>query len=172
MTPREAQAIFERLFVAFPYWGEYLEKQPNTQGTMGEWCRMLSAVKKEHADAAVGKWLSGEIEPPDKPWEVGMLPLKIRAMAGKIADAAAKRQKTEAMERMTEERLQTVKRSTFPRLLRMSLVSGYMLRDGLITEERNSEILADLMRQLESKTDEVDEPEEIRNYNLSKRTYL
>jgi len=168
MTPREAQAIFERLFVAFPYWGEYLDKQPNTEATMGEWCRMLSAVKKEHADVAIGKWLSGEIEPPDKPWEVGMLPLKIRAMAGKVADAQAKRQKTEAIERMTEERLKAVKRSTFPRLLRMSLVSGYMLRDGLISEERNAEILADLMRQLASQSDEVVEPEELRNYKAKR----
>jgi hypothetical protein len=171
MTVTEAQRLYESLFVAFPYFAEWIGKQPSREATLDEWCEMLRTVKLEHAQQAVGLWKAGELDPPDKPWEMGMLPLKIRAVASKIADRAAKTEKDRKLVSDTQERLAATKRSIFPRLLRLSLVSGAALRDGQITSERNKEIVADLLSQLAAGRDDVKEPEELKSY-LRKRSQL
>jgi hypothetical protein len=169
MSPEQTTTVFDSIFLAFPYIADWLEKTPTPQATIDEWKRMILPLRYEHAQQAVGLWKAGELEPPDKPWEMGMLPLKIRAVASKIADAAAKTEKDRKLVSDTQERLAATKRSIFPRLLRLSLVSGAALRDGQITSERNKEIVADLLSQLAAGRDDVKEPEELKSY-LRKRS--
>jgi hypothetical protein len=164
MTPVEAKLIYDTVFEAFPYMRSFLANTENPQATIDTWKKMILPLKFAHASAAVDKWKAGELSPPDKPWEMGMLPLKIRAVASKISDAAAKTEKDKKLVSDTQERLAATKRSIFPRLLRLSLVSGAALRDGQITTERNKEIVADLLRQLAGNRDDVEEPEELKSY--------
>jgi hypothetical protein len=164
MTPAEAKMTYDTIFEAFPYMRDWLEKTSTAQATIDEWKRMILPLRYDHALAAIGKWKAGELDPPDKPWEMGMLPLKIRAVASKIADAAAKTEKDRKLVSDTQARLAATKRSIFPRLLRLSLVSGAALRDGQITSERNKEIVADLLSQLAAGCDDVREPEELKSY--------
>jgi hypothetical protein len=171
MTPSEAKLIYDTVFEAFPYMRSFLGNTENPQATIDTWKEMILPLNFAHAQQAVGLWKSGELEPPDKPWEMGMLPLKIRAVASKIADAAAKTEKDRKLVSDTQERLAATKRSIFPRLLRLSLVSGAALRDGQITSERNKEIVADLLSQLAAGRDDVREPEELKSY-LRKRSQL
>jgi len=164
MTPTEAKLIYDTIFEAFPYMRSFLSNTENPQATMDTWKEMILPLNFAYAQQSVTLWKAGELPPPDKPWEMGMLPLKIRAVASKIADAAAKTEKDRKLVSDTQERLAATKRSIFPRLLRLSLVSGAALRDGQITTERNKEIVADLLRQLACNRDDVEEPEELKTY--------
>ncbi len=159
MTPEQAKDIFEELFVTFPHTEEYVMRLTNPQATIEKWKHMILPVDFAFAKAAIKKWESGDVEPPDKPWELGMLPLKLRAVAGKIADDAAKQERLRLMQQETLQRTQSRSPSNLGQLLKCSLDSGAMLREGFITKERNKEIMQHLTAQIGQP--DVDVPREI-----------
>jgi hypothetical protein len=169
MTPAEAKLTYDTIFEAFPYMSQYLKASPTPQATIDEWKRMILPLNFDHTKAAIDKWKSGEVEVPDKPWEMGLLPLKLRAVASKIADAAAKSQKLRETQEHTRERLVDRPRSKVGRLCKASLIAGGMRRDGLISDERNREIVADLKRQVFLAGDEVRLPPEVRDHMHTRR---
>jgi hypothetical protein len=164
MTPSEAKIIYDAIFEAFPYMSQYLKASPTPQATIDTWKKMILPLDFSHTSAAIDKWKSGEVEPPDKPWEMGMLPLKLRAVASKIADAAAKAEKLRETQQHTRERLVDRPRSKVGRLCKASLIAGGLRRDGVISDERNREIVADLKRQVFLAGDEVVLPPEVREF--------
>jgi hypothetical protein len=167
MTQNEAAAIFANLFVAFPHMGDYVDKTPDPQATINEWKAMLGSVNHDAAKTAVARWKSGEAEVPDKPWELSLLPLKLRAVAGKIADERAKAERQRSIQAESDARLSAVKRSNCGALVRLSLVAGGMRRDGLLTDERNQEIVRELKSQVGRDDQEVRVPPEIAEYMRS-----
>jgi hypothetical protein len=147
MTNDEAKEVLRDVFISFPYMHRYLNDCADADATHAEWCRMLQGINIDCAKAAVCKWKSGEVAPPDKPWEMGMLPLKLRAVAGKIADLAAKEERYRSTQTETVHRTQSRSRSNVGRLMRCSLDAGEMYKSGLISAERNKEIVDDLISQ-------------------------
>ena len=172
MTPTEAKQTYDTIFEAFPYMSQYLKGSPTPQATIDEWKRMILPLRFDHAAAAVDKWKSGEVEVPDKPWEMGLLPLKLRAVASRIADVESKAKRLQATQEHTAERLVDRPRSKVGRLCKASLIAGGMRRDGLISEERNREIVADLKRQVFLAGDEVVLPQEVREFMNARSTTL
>lgn len=170
MTPTEAKQTYDTIFEAFPYMSQYLKASPTPQATIDEWKRMILPLRYDHATAAIDKWKSGASEVPDKPWEMGLLPLKLRAVASWIADAEAKSKRLHATQEHTEERLVDRPRSKVGRLCKASLIAGGMRRDGLISDERNREIVADLKRQVFLAGDDVTLPAEVRDYMHARST--
>lgn len=164
MTPTEAKLTYDTIFEAFPYMRTFLNNTETPQATIDTWKQMILPLHFAHATAAIDKWKSGEVEPPEKPWEMGMLPLKLRAVASKIADAAAKTQKLRETQEHTRERLTDRPRSKVGRLCKASLIAGGLRRDGVISDERNREIVADLKRQVLLAGDEVVLPPEVREF--------
>ena len=172
MTPTEAKLIYDTVFEAFPYMRQFLSNTENPQATIDTWKKMILPLDFSHTSAAIDKWKSGEVEPPDKPWEMGMLPLKLRAVASKIADAAAKAEKLRETQEHTRERLVDRPRSKVGRLCKASLIAGGLRRDGVISDERNREIVADLKRQVFLAGDEVVLPPEVRELMSARSTPL
>jgi hypothetical protein len=165
MTEREAEKILEMVFIAFPYAGEYLERSAYPQQTHAEWCRMLRDVDWKIAIVVVDRWKSGELAVPDKPWEMGMLPLKLKAVASRIADERAKRERIERMQAETRERMGLRSgHDNLPQAIRASLRLGSMLRDGKINEDRHNEILKDLLKQSCDRANAFRMPEELRRF--------
>ncbi len=148
MTVDEAKEVFREIFIVFPHMHRYLNDCADADATLAEWCKMLGSVKLDHARLAVTRWKSGEADPPDKPWEMGLLPLKLRAVAGKIADQAAKAEKLRMVQAETEQRTRSRSKSNFGRLMQASLDNGEMYKIGLISEERNKEILKEIESQI------------------------
>jgi hypothetical protein len=172
MSPEQARLTFDAIFLAFPYMEDWLDKTTSPQATIDEWKKMILPLKYEYTSAAIDKWKSGEVEPPDKPWEMGMLPLKLRAVASKIADAAAKAEKLRETQQHTRERLVDRPRSKVGRLCKASLIAGSLRRDGVISDDRNREIVADLKRQVFLAGDEVILPPEVREFMNARSTTL
>jgi hypothetical protein len=163
MTEREAEKILEMVFIAFPYAGEYLDRVPHPQQTHAEWCRMLRDVDWQLGIAVVERWKSGELAVPDKPWEMGMLPLKLKAVAGRLADERAKRQRIERMQAETRERMGIRSgHDNLPQAIRASMELGGMFRDGKIAKDRHDAIMKDLLRQACDREHAFRMPDELR----------
>lgn len=158
MTPQESENVLRDVFIAFPYIHRYMNEVAEPQQTHAEWCKMLQPLPIVHVQRAVEKWKSGEVEPPSKPWEMGMLPLKLRAVAGKIADQAAKDDRYKTVQSETDQRTRSRGQSNLGRLMKCSMAAGEMLKSGLISESRNREIVADLGSQV-GKSDCIVPPE-------------
>lgn len=162
MTPEQAKNIFEELFITFPHTEDYVMRLTNPQATVEKWKQMILSMDFVFAKAAIKKWESGDAEPPDKPWELGLLPLKLRAVAGRISDDAAKQERLRRMQDETLQRTQSRSPNNLGRLLKCSLDSGAMLREGFITRERNDEILRHLKSQIGEP--DVDVPREVEEW--------
>lgn len=164
MTNEESKELLRELFIAFPYAGDFLQKSTYPAETHAAWCKMLCGVDIRYARAAIDKWTSGELSPPDKPWEMGMLPLKIRAVAATIADKAAQAERQRKVQEESDYRSQARGRSNCGRLMQCSLDAGSMYRDGLLTAQRNKEIVAELCSQVGRSDGQVDVPIEIQEW--------
>jgi hypothetical protein len=148
MTITEASAILDELFVAFPHLEDYVRKVANPQATIDEWKKMIATIRHDFASQAVAKMKSGQLEVPATPWDIALLPNKLRSYAGRIADDAARDAREAKVRFESQERQRPRSGANIGRLCRASLDAGAMLRDGVISEDRNREIVGELLGQI------------------------
>ncbi len=158
MNREQAVQIYRELFVAFPHMHDALNRAESPDETFEAWCKMLVDVNCESAQVAIGKWKSGSLEPPEKPWEVSLLPLKIKAVAGTIEMRKAKQDRQEALHRETIARNTARPRGNFAELMRVAMRAGHLHRDGLISDAENKSIVRDLQSQLSQNNTSVEVP--------------
>lgn len=164
MTIQEAEQLYRKLFIAFPHMHRYLNDSALPDETLQEWCKMLAMVEQSIGEIVVQKWKSGEIDPPDKPWELGLLPLKIRAIAGRIADDRAKAERQRNLRSETEARHASQGKDNLGRATQLALYVGEMRRDGVITEERNAEIMKSIYEVIKRPSADIDTPADVREW--------
>ena len=159
MTEQESAIIFDRLFVAFPSYREWLAKTEKPRETFDAWKKMLRVCHYEDADVAVEKMLSGELEMPAA-YERDMLPMRLRSYSLRVTQD---RRKYQADRRLAEESQERRRRRgdgdpyeyNLGTLLKESREAGRQLRDGEITREENDAIVAELRRKAQIKKSEV-----------------
>lgn len=170
MTETEARSMFEAIAITFPHIGDYIDRLPSPQETLAQWTKMLSPIGFDDATAAVERWKSGEIEPPSYPSEMGTLPLRIRGMAGRIADERAKAARTERLAEESRKRNAFAGPDNLGRCVRWSMYAGELLKLGKITPERNREIVSYLELKAKSPTSDVVIPPEIKAFIAQSRS--
>lgn len=164
MTLTEAQQVFRQLFIAFPHMHRFLNDSTDAEATLDQWCKMLARVEYGVGLAVVDRWKSGDLDPPDKPWELGMLPAKIRAVAGKMADERAKQERLDVLRQQSQQRNGRSGKDNLAQAIRVSMAAGDALKAGAITEARNREIVASLKRQTENRELDIVIPDDVRDY--------
>jgi hypothetical protein len=127
----------------------------------------VAKLNYDHGAEAIRRMKDGQAEPPVKPWDVAMLPMWIRAVAGRVHDEAAKFAKAEEMRRAKRQANATFngKAATAFNVSRRiaTAVRGCLVR-GEITQERHNEILHYVLTLSTEQPDEAPEvPADIRH---------
>jgi hypothetical protein len=99
MTIQQATELLSSLFVTYPHLDNFINGLPDSQATINEWRRLVAKLNYDHGAEAIRRMKDGQAEPPVKPWDVAMLPMWIKAIAGRVHDEAAKFAKAEEMRR-------------------------------------------------------------------------
>ena len=161
MTIQEATDLLKSLFVTYPHLEAYIMGLPDTQGTIDEWRRMIAKLNYDHAAEAIRRMKDGQAEPPVKPWDVAMLPMWIKAVAGRVHDEAAKFAKAEEMRRAKRQAGATFNgkaANAFNASRRIATAAKSCLVRDEITQARHEEIMDYV---LTLSTEQPDEPPEV-----------
>jgi hypothetical protein len=167
MTTQEAADLLKGLFTTYPHLDNFINGLPDSQATINEWRRLVAKLNYDHGAEAIRRMKDGQAEPPVKPWDVAMLPMWIRAVAGRVHDEAAKFAKAEEMRRAKRQANATFngKAATAFNVSRRiaTAVRGCLVR-GEITQERHNEILHYVLTLSTEQPDEAPEvPADIRH---------
>lgn len=164
MNTTEAEEVFNQLFLAFPHMHRFLNDSVSPEGTFEEWCKMLARVEYRVGLAVVERWKTGDLDPPDKPWELGMLPAKIRAVAGKMADERAKQERLDVLRQQSQQRSGRTGKDNLAQAIRVAMAAGDALKSGAITAERNKQIMDSLNRLVVKHDADIAIPDDVRDY--------
>jgi hypothetical protein len=144
MTIQQAADLLASLFVTYPHLDAYIISLPDSQGTINEWRRLVAKLNYDHGSEAIRRMKDGQAEPPVKPWDVAMLPMWIKAIAGRVYDEAAKFAKAEEMRKAKRQAGATFngKAATAFNVSRRiaTAVKSCLVRDE-ITQQRHDEIM-------------------------------
>lgn len=151
MNSEQAKTIFDRIFVAFPMFREWLAKVESPKDTYADWCRMLAKVSWYHGEQVCELLVTGERKMPAA-YERDQLPVFIKSYADRLVQdersAAAEGRKRSAVDeyrsgrqrsadaRSGRDELYEMKMSTAYRKL---LEIGQQFQDGQIDEETRKE---------------------------------
>lgn len=164
MNITEAEQVFNELFISFPHMHRFLNDSASPEQTLDQWCHMLGRVEYATGMAVVDRWKAGDLDPPDKPWELGMLPAKIRAVASRMADERAKQERLDVLRQQSEERSGRSGKDNLAQAIRVAMAAGEAYRSGGITETRNNEIMKLLEKQICTPSVDVVVPQDVQNY--------
>jgi hypothetical protein len=167
MTLQQATELLSSLFVTYPHLDNFINGLPDSQATINEWRRLVAKLNYDHGAEAIRRMKDGQAEPPVKPWDVAMLPMWIRAVAGRVHDEAAKFAKAEEMRRAKRQANSTFNgkaATAFNTSRRIATaVRGCLVR-GEITQERHDEIMDYVLTLSTEQPDEAPEvPADIRH---------
>ena len=167
MTIQEATDLLKSLFVTYPHLDAYIIGLPDSQGTINEWRRLVAKLNYDHGSEAIRRMKGGQAEPPVKPWDVAMLPMWIKAIAGRVHDEAAKFAKAEEMRRAKRQAGATFNgkaANAFNASRRIATAVRGCLARGEITQERHDEIMDYVLTLSTTHPDEAPEvPSDIRH---------
>ena len=161
MTIQEATDLLKSLFVTYPHLDAYIIGLPDSQGTINEWRRLVAKLNYDHGAEAIRRMKDGQAEPPVKPWDVAMLPMWIKAIAGRVFDEEAKIRKAAEMrdaKREAGSRLNGKAANAFNASRRIATAAKSCLVRDEITQARHNEIMDYV---LTLSTEQPDEPPEV-----------
>jgi hypothetical protein len=144
MTIQLATELLSSLFVTYPHLDAYIIGLPDSQATINEWRRLLAKLNYDHGAEAIRRMKDGQAEPPTKPWDVAMLPMWIKAIAGRVHDEAAKFAKAEEMRRAKRQAgtaFNGKAAAAFNVSRRIATAVKSCLVRGEITQERHDEVM-------------------------------
>ena len=167
MTIQQAADLLASLFVTYPHLDNFINGLPDSQATINEWRRLVAKLNYDHGAEAIRRMKDGQAEPPVKPWDVAMLPMWIRAVAGRVHDEAAKFSKAEEMRRAKRQAGTTFNGTAAPAFNTSrriaTAVRGCLVR-GEITQQRHDEIMDYVLTLSETHPDDAPEvPADIRH---------
>jgi hypothetical protein len=167
MTLQQATELLSSLFVTYPHLDNFINGLPDSQATINEWRRLVAKLNYDHGAEAIRRMKDGQAEPPVKPWDVAMLPMWIRAVAGRVHDEAAKFAKAEEMRRAKRQAGTTFNgkaAAAFNTSRRIATaVRGCLVR-GEITQQRHDEIMDYVLAMARERPDDAPEvPADIRH---------
>jgi len=146
MIPEDASRIFRLMSTAFPPIHDYIDRLSDWPATKIVWCKMLVAVKYEDAVTAVDRMISGEAQPPQASWEIGMLPAHIRGVAGRVAQDRAKVLSAQASQRLTFEKNQRCGFDNYKSVASFWRAAYICNRKGLIDDVQLNGFWQDVVR--------------------------
>lgn len=138
MTLEQSQALFRKLFLAFPHIHDFVNRAEQPEETLAIWYRVFASVDHATGQDAINRIISGRATLDDKPWELGKLALQLRAIAGRIADDNRKDQSLArlAAETAARRNVRAEYENTADRC-RLSMYAGELFKEGIIDEEEN-----------------------------------
>jgi hypothetical protein len=167
MTIQQATELLSSLFVTYPHLDNFINGLPDSQATINEWRRLVAKLNYDHGAEAIRRMKDGQAEPPVKPWDVAMLPMWIKAIAGRVHDEAAKFAKAEEMRRAKRQSgassngKAAVALNASRRIA--TAVRGCLVR-GEITQHRHDEIMDYVLKLSTEQPDDAPEvPADIRH---------
>lgn len=167
MTIQQAADLLRSLFVTYPHLDTFVNGLPDPQATIDEWRRLVAKLNYDHAAEAIRRLKDGEADPPVKPWDVAMLPMIIRGVAGRVADDAAKYAKAEAIraaKREATQRQSGESANAFNVARRIATSVRSCLVRGEISQARHDEIMDYVIGMSEQHADTVPQvPDDIRH---------
>jgi hypothetical protein len=144
MTLQQATELLSSLFVTYPHLDNFINGLPDSQATINEWRRLVAKLNYDHGAEAIRRMKDGQADPPVKPWDVAMLPMWIRAVAGRVHDESAKFAKAEEMrraKRQAAEHTGSASAVAFGVSRRIAMAVADCLVRGEITQQRHDEIM-------------------------------
>jgi hypothetical protein len=144
MTIQQAADLLASLFVTYPHLDAYIISLPDSQATINEWRRLVAKLNYDHGSEAIRRMKDGQAEPPVKPWDVAMLPMWIKAIAGRVHDEAAKFAKAEEMRRAKRQSGTSFNgkaATAFNASRRIATAVKSCMVRGEITQQRHDEIM-------------------------------
>jgi hypothetical protein len=167
MTIQQATELLSSLFVTYPHLDNFINGLPDSQATINEWRRLVAKLNYDHGAEAIRRMKDGQAEPPVKPWDVAMLPMWIKAIAGRVHDEAAKFAKAEEMRRAKRQAGTTFNgkaAAAFNASRRIATAVKSCLVRGEITQQRHDEIMHYVLTLSTEQPDDVPEvPADIRH---------
>lgn len=142
----EASRIFRNMGTAFPPIQDYINKINDWPATKEIWAKMLISVRYEDAVAAVDRFITGEAEPPQASWEIGMLPLHIRGVAGRVAQDRARVAEAQRSKELTMFKSQRCGSDNLKSVFAFWRAANICHRKGLIDDNQLNEFWQDVLR--------------------------
>lgn len=142
----ESARIFRTMSTAFPPIHDYIDKIDDWPATKQIWATMLVNVRYEDAVAAVDRFISGEAEPPQASWEIGMLPLHIRGVAGRVSQDRAKVAEAQRSRELTQRKSRRCGSDNLKSVFAFWRAANICFRSGLIDDDQLTDFWQDVLR--------------------------
>lgn len=155
----EASRVFRTMGTAFPPIQDYINRINDWPATKQIWAKMLVNVRYEDAVAAVDRMISGEAEPPQASWEIGMLPLHIRGVAGRVAQDRAKVAEANRSHMLTVWKSQRCGSDNLKAVFAFWRAANICFRNGVIDDDQLTGFWQDVLRFNLKPSEPIDVPE-------------
>ena len=176
MTIQEAADLLKLLFTTYPHLNAYVNGLPDAQATMNDWRRLVAKLNHAHGAEAIRRMREGIADVPVKPWDVAMLPMWIKGVAGRVYDEHAKAQKMAEMRRAKREAAEHVGSASavaFGVSRRIAMAVADCLVREEITQQRHDEIMDYVLAMTRNSPEESPQvPDDIRHQYDSPRGFF
>ena len=147
MEHKEAVKMYRTLFVAFPSYSHWIDKQDDPIATLDAWCRLLAACQTEDVKLVVDQMLDGSLNPRQQYDKMDNLPLVIRSRSMRLKEDRERFDKVNAMASDSNERRKENQHlHSMPELFKEVRRNNKSVKEGLMSEEERDELLLDIRR--------------------------
>ena len=158
----EADKLFTEVFTAFPSYREYMEKQPDPNGTLDAWCKQIARCDPDSVRIVVARIVQGDVDLRSKYESKDMLGLSIRSKAERLSDERRKQQHMAKLSKQASRKeLDDSESEVRDRGVRFGHAhsSARLFRAavelGLITEDENAVMMSELTTWMRNGTGEI-----------------
>lgn len=142
MTTDEAKKVFDRFFIAFPQFREWLRGTADPEATYAEWLKTISVADFDIAMGVVDDMKAGKLDVPAA-FARELLPIVIRRES---QDRWARQNaRTEQEEKYHGHSRGTWKRTTNDKTGRIAVLLGERVKEGKLSREENDRRMVELL---------------------------
>mgnify|MGYP003633066824 FL=1 len=152
MEHKAAVKVYRSLFIAFPSYSHWIDKQDDPIATLDAWCRLLAACQPEDVKLVVDQILDGSLNPRQQYDKMDNLPLVIRSRSMRLKEDRERFDKVNEMASDSNERRKENQHlHSMPTLYAEIRRNNKLVQDGKISAEERDELLLDIRRRAKLK---------------------